>query len=121
MTFFCRVCIQLSIQKHHLLGLCSQNPEGSLMTNRSFEAGSLSQACSVTQIMVLFEGFRDLLCRLTGAESTETIVLMMKLLKIILHILDCGIRMVPELWYKVKTPKVLDAQQTFCEGISLAC
>src|SRR5882757_7786545 len=54
------------------------------------------------QSKLLFQGFRDLLCRFTGAESTENILVTMKLLQIILHVLDRGLSMVPVLCHKVK-------------------
>jgi len=54
------------------------------------------------QSKLLFQGFRDLLCRFTGMESTENILVTMKLLQIILHVLDRGLSMVPVLCHKVK-------------------
>jgi len=40
------------------------------------------------QSKLLFQGFRDLLCRFTGAESNENILVTMKLLQIIIHVLS---------------------------------
>ena len=67
-----------------------------------------------------FQGFWDLVCRFTCVELTETILVTMKLLQIILHILDRGLSMVLVLYYKVKIHKFLDAQRGFCEGNALA-
>jgi len=44
----------------------------------------------------------------------------MNLLQIILHVVNCGLSMVPVLCHKVKIPKVLDAQQGVCERNHLA-
>jgi hypothetical protein len=54
------------------------------------------------QIQELLEVFRDLLCRFTGMESTENILLTTKFLQIILHVLDRALRMVPVTCHKVK-------------------
>ena len=71
------------------------------------------------QSKLLFEGFRDLLCRITAAESTENIFVTMKLLQIILHVVNRGLSMVPVTCHKVNMHKVLDAQQGLCEENSL--
>jgi len=72
------------------------------------------------QRKLLVQRFRDLLCRFTGEVLTENIPLMLKLLQIMLHGLDCGLSMVLALCHKVKIHKVLDTQQGFCEGSPLA-
>jgi len=54
------------------------------------------------QSKLLYQGFRDLLCRFPGTDSIEIIILRMKLLQIILHGLDRGLIMVPVLCAKVK-------------------
>jgi hypothetical protein len=54
------------------------------------------------QSQLLVQGFRDLLCRLTGAEWTEHILLKMKHLQMIPHALDHSLSMVPLLCHKVK-------------------
>ena len=51
---------------------------------------------------LLFKGYRDLLCRFTGAESTENILVTMKLLQIVLHVLDCSFSIVQVLCHEVK-------------------
>ena len=72
------------------------------------------------QRKVLFQGFWDLLCSFTGAESTENIIVTFKLLQILLHVLHRGFSIVPVMCHKVKIHSVLDAQQGFCEGNPLA-
>jgi len=49
----------------------------------------------------LFQGIRDLLCEFTCTESTQIILLTMKLLQMILHVLDHGFSMVPVLCHMV--------------------
>jgi len=68
-----------------------------------------------------FHRFCNLHCTFTGAESTENIHLTMRVLEMILHVLNCGFCMVPVPFHKVKVPLVLDAQQGFWEGNTLAC
>jgi len=74
----------------------------------------------VVQSMLLFYGFWDLLWRFTGTESTEIILLTMKLLQILLYIVDCHFSMVLVLCHKVKSNYVLDSQQGICEEYPLA-
>jgi len=45
--------------------------------------------------------FQDLLCRFTGPESTESILVTMKLLQVIRQVLDRGLSMVPVLCHKM--------------------
>jgi hypothetical protein len=54
------------------------------------------------QSQLLVQGFRDLLCRLTGTEWTENILLKMKHLQMIPHALDHSLSMVLLLCHKVK-------------------
>jgi len=68
------------------------------------------------QSKLLLQGLWDHLNRCTGAESTENILVTMKLLQIILHVLYHGISMVPVLWHKVTIHWDLDGQQGFSEG-----
>jgi len=69
------------------------------------------------QSKLLFEGCRDLLCGCTSAESTETMLVTMILLQIILHVLDCGLSMVPVLCHKVKCCNFLTHNRTSVKGI----
>jgi hypothetical protein len=62
------------------------------------------------QSKLLLQGFQDLLGRLTGAESTEKILMTMNLLQIILHLLDRGLSTVLVLCHIVKTENVFDAE-----------
>jgi len=73
------------------------------------------------QSKLLFQGCWGNLCRFTGTESTENILVMMNLLQRILHILDRGFSMGLELCRKIIIQKVLDAPQGFCEGNPLPC
>lgn len=54
------------------------------------------------QSKLRFEGFQDLVCRFTGAESTVNILLKMKLLQILLHVLYRGFSVVLVLFHQVK-------------------
>lgn len=72
------------------------------------------------QSQPLFPGFQDLHCRLTGAESTETIPPMMILLQIHLYVLNHDVSMGLVLSHTVKIHSVLVTQQGFCGGITLA-
>ena len=54
------------------------------------------------QSKLLFQGFRYLLWRFTCAESTENILVTMKLLTISLHVLDHGLSLVPVMCHKVQ-------------------
>jgi len=57
---------------------------------------------------LLIQGFRDFVCRFTGAELTENIHPTMKLLLILLYLLYLRFSMVPVMCHEVKIHYVLD-------------
>jgi len=63
------------------------------------------------------KGLKDDCCRVTGTEWTNTILLTMKLLRIIIYVLDCGLCPVPVLCHQVNIHQDLEPQSRFCDGM----
>jgi len=82
--------------------------------------GSLSHSCCLSTESCVFSASEELLCTFTGAEPTDNNLVIMKPPQSILHILDCGLSMVPVLCHMVTIHHVLDAQLGFFEGNHLA-
>jgi len=97
---------------HNMMALCSCRKSVPSRVTLPFLLCVQSELC--------FQGFRHLLCRFTGPESTETMLVTLKLIQITLHVFDLHLSKVPVLCHTVEIHDILDAHQGFCEGKPLA-
>jgi len=84
-------------------------------------SGVTLQVLLFVHTMLLHKSFGDRLFWLTGAESNEIVLMIMKLLQLLLHVPDRGFSMVLAVCHKVKIHYVLDTQQGFGAGNSVSC
>jgi len=88
-TMFCNFWRNLHFMFIHMTTLCSHRKIVSSRVTLLF--------ILFVQSKLLFQVFWNLLCRFPSMESTENILMKMKLLQIMIHELNHGLRMVPVL------------------------